>query len=50
MQGFAQGQRVTAAPWPTEEGEGTWQQHVLVPAKDLVTAYCRTRRCSTLNE
>ena len=30
------GQRVTACPWPTERGEGTWQQLVLVPAKSLV--------------
>ena len=36
VQGFKQGQRVTACPWPTEGGEGTWQQLVLVPAKSLV--------------
>ena len=38
VQGFKPGQRVTACPWPTEGGEGTWQQLVLVPAKSLVRA------------
>eukprot|EP00891_Asterochloris_glomerata_P007394 jgi/Astpho2/7394/Aster-x0316 len=36
VQGFKPGQRVTACPWPTEGGEGTWQQLVLVPARSLV--------------
>ena len=36
VHGFKPGQRVTACPWPTEGGEGTWQQLVLVPAKSLV--------------
>ena len=36
MHGFKPVQRVTACPWPTEGGEGTWQQLVLVPAKSLV--------------
>ena len=36
VQGFKPGQRVTACPWPTEGGEGTWQQLVVVPAKSLV--------------
>ena len=36
MHGFEPGQRVTACPWPTEGGEGTWQQLVVVPAKSLV--------------
>ncbi|DBA91917.1 TPA: hypothetical protein ACH3X2_003820 [Trebouxia sp. C0005] len=37
-----EGQRVVAVPWPTAGGEGTYQQYVAVPEKDLinpVTAY-----------
>ena len=36
MHGAEPGQRVTACPWPTEGGEGTWQQMAVVPAKSLV--------------
>jgi NADPH:quinone reductase-like Zn-dependent oxidoreductase len=31
------GQRVVAVPWPSAEGEGTWQEYVSVPVKNLVT-------------
>ncbi|KAK9829079.1 hypothetical protein WJX72_003772 [[Myrmecia] bisecta] len=33
---FKEGQRVVAAPWPTFQGEGTWQQYVAVPEQHLV--------------
>ncbi|KAK9828525.1 hypothetical protein WJX72_000585 [[Myrmecia] bisecta] len=33
---FKEGQRVVAAPWPTFQGEGTWQQYVAVAEKHLV--------------
>ena len=32
-----EGQRVVAVPWPTAGGEGTYQQYVATPEKDLVT-------------
>lgn len=31
-----EGQRVVAVPWPTAGGEGTYQQYVATPEKDLV--------------
>ncbi|KAL3148871.1 hypothetical protein ABBQ32_001743 [Trebouxia sp. C0010 RCD-2024] len=31
-----EGQRVVAVPWPTAEGEGTYQQYVATPEKNLV--------------
>ncbi|KAK9829316.1 hypothetical protein WJX72_005163 [[Myrmecia] bisecta] len=33
---FKEGQRVVAAPWPTFQGEGTWQQYVAMAEKHLV--------------
>ena len=33
-----EGQRVVGVPWPSEKGEGTWQQYVAVPLKHLVKA------------
>ena len=33
------GQRVVAVPWPTAGGEGTYQQFVAVPEKDLVSIH-----------
>ena len=42
-----EGQRVVAVPWPTAGGEGTYQQYVAVPEKDLVSMHpCN---CSTAN-
>ena len=35
-----EGQRVVAVPWPSAEGEGTWQQYVAVPIENLVCCYC----------
>lgn len=35
-----EGQRVVAVPWPTAGGEGTYQQYVATPEKDLVTLLC----------
>ena len=32
-----EGQRVVAVPWPSTEGEGTWQQYVAVPLENLVS-------------
>ena len=32
----SEGQRVVSVPWPTAEGEGTYQQYVAVPEKHLV--------------
>ncbi|CAK0743519.1 hypothetical protein CVIRNUC_001476 [Coccomyxa viridis] len=34
-QGMKQGQRVVGAPWPSAEGEGTWQQYVVVKVDNL---------------
>ena len=34
-----EGQRVVAVPWPTAGGEGTYQQYVAVPEKDLVSMH-----------
>ena len=34
-----EGQRVVAVPWPTAGGEGTYQQYVATPEKNLVK-YC----------
>lgn len=34
-----QGQRVVAVPWPTAGGQGTYQQFVAVPEKDLVSVH-----------
>ena len=31
-----EGQRVVGVPWPSAEGEGTWQQYVNVPLEHLV--------------
>ena len=31
-----EGQRVVGVPWPSAEGEGTWQQYVNVPFEHLV--------------
>ena len=33
------GQRVVAVPWPTAGGDGTYQQYVAVPEKDLVSLH-----------
>ncbi|EIE25506.1 NAD(P)-binding protein [Coccomyxa subellipsoidea C-169] len=35
-QKLKEGQRVVAVPWPSTEGEGTWQQYVAVPLENLV--------------
>lgn len=32
-----EGQRVVGVPWPSAEGEGTWQQYVAVPLENLVS-------------
>ena len=31
-----EGKRVVGVPWPSAEGEGTWQQYVNVPLEHLV--------------
>ena len=31
-----EGRRVVGVPWPSAEGEGTWQQYVNVPLEHLV--------------
>ena len=37
--GYKKGDRVVAVPWPAQTtGQGTWQQYVAVPEKDLVRA------------
>ena len=34
---YKKGERVVAVPWPGRAtGQGTWQQYVAVPEKDLV--------------
>ena len=34
---YKKGDRVVAVPWPSRsKGQGTWQQYVAVPEKDLV--------------
>ncbi|CAL5219342.1 g1156 [Coccomyxa viridis] len=33
--GIKAGQRVVAAPWPAAEGQGTWQQYVVVHVDNL---------------
>ena len=35
---YKPGQRVTGVPWPTKDGNGTWQQYVAVPEANLVRA------------
>lgn len=32
-----EGQRVVGVPWPSAEGEGTWQQYVAAPLENLVS-------------
>lgn len=35
---YKKGDRVVAVPWPSRsKGQGTWQQYVAVPEKDLVS-------------
>ena len=36
VEGFAEGQRVTAAPWGAGQGNGSWQQVTTLPADSLV--------------
>ena len=43
-----EGQRVVAVPWPTAGGEGTYQQYVATPEKDLVNLCAKTTRISHL--
>ncbi len=35
---YAVGQRVVGTPWPVEQGNGTWQQFLVVPEDSLVGA------------
>ena len=44
-----EGQRVVGVPWPSAEGEGTWQQYVNVPLENLVChSFClvKTATCT----
>ena len=37
---------MVAVPWPSAEGEGTWQQYVAVPVENLVSRIAsHTRQC-----
>ena len=43
-----EGQRVVGVPWPTAGGEGTYQQYLATPEKDLVTLCAKSMRIGHL--